>query len=227
MARSGNRCASGPFCAKFPGVIRLVPLLLVLAFGASCRAPSEDSRSERAETKRAPAVVSGRAPRATGGFPSVVTLEPATALNEPPPPHDPPALDQFGTAFHPRVLLARAGETVAFLNSEDVLHNVHVKERGTGETVFNVATLPYGKYEYRFDAPGVYDVSCDTHPAMAAFIVVTALPYATVTAPDGAFELRGVSPGRYRVEVWNLDPERSVEREVTVEPPRTELELAP
>jgi hypothetical protein len=49
-----------------------------------------------------------------------------------------------------------------------------------------------------FAKPGVYYVFCNIHPQMAAFVVVTATPYVTVAAQDGAWRL-DVPPGRYRV----------------------------
>ena len=35
-----------------------------------------------------------------------------------------------------------------------------------------------------FGKPGVYNVFCNIHPQMAAFVVVTATPYVTVAAPS-------------------------------------------
>jgi plastocyanin len=212
-------------------MLRLGVLTLALA-ALGCRSEGEGPARDEGATSgsRALAAVSGRVPRATGGFASVVTLAPADPSDaEPPPvdPSEPPVMDQFGIAFHPRVLLARAGDRVVFRNGEDVLHNVHVRSRVSGETIFNVATLPYREYAHPFDAPGVYDVSCDTHPAMAAFVVVTAAAYATVASADGSFELAGVPEGRYRVAVWNLDPDRCLEREVAIAGPSAELDLAP
>ena len=206
-----------------------LPVLVAFAMTLACRAPEKGSVSDAptpggVET----ASLSGRAPRATGGFASVLTFEPlAAGPTTARAGGEPPILDQFGTAFEPRVLVARKGERVTFRNSEDVLHNVHVKDRASGETVFNVATIPYGVYEHRFEVPGVYDVSCDTHPAMAAFLVVTDAPFAIVAAADGAFEMDAVPTGRYRVTVWNLDPERCLEREVSIEGPRSEIDLEP
>ena len=49
-----------------------------------------------------------------------------------------------------------------------------------------------------FARPGVYNVFCNIHPQMAAFVVVTATPYVTVAAQDGTWRL-DVPAGRYRV----------------------------
>ncbi len=36
---------------------------------------------------------------------------------------------------------------------------------------------PYGKYEYKFERPGMYIVGCDIHSTMRADILITATPY--------------------------------------------------
>jgi len=38
---------------------------------------------------------------------------------------------------------------------------------------------------------------------MSAFVVVAEHPYHTVTDAEGAYEIRGVPPGRYTVSVWH------------------------
>jgi heme/copper-type cytochrome/quinol oxidase subunit 2 len=134
-------------------------------------------------------------------------------------------MDQHGNAFHPKVLVARHGQPVEFRNSEDVLHNVHVFDTETRETVFNVGTPVVGSYRFTFEEPGAYDVSCDIHPAMAAFVIVSPTPYTAIADSQGNFELGDVPPGSYEVVVWNLDPARRTRREVEIGPGTTELDL--
>jgi hypothetical protein len=59
-------------------------------------------------------------------------------------------MDQAGNEFLPGFLLAQAGQSVQFRNSEDVLHNVRVTEISSQKPVFNVATVAFGKYEHKF-----------------------------------------------------------------------------
>ena len=200
----------------------IVPVMISITL-ASSRCTTEPSDSAPAEeTSRGPgesapsieeekALVFGTAPPATGGFPSVVLLEPRTARDFP-VPSAPALMDQFGTAFHPRLLLVRAGQPVDFRNSEGLSHNVHVVERETGASVFNVETPTFGSYRYIFERNGVYDLSCDIHPAMTALVFVTSTPYAVVADKTGKFSLSGAPAGSYRLRVWNLDPARRIER---------------
>jgi plastocyanin len=184
------------------------------------------------------ATVKGIAARAAGGFPAVVTLEPANASAAPQrnnavPPTTPPApsfMDQAGSSFYPPTLLTRVGQPVQFSNSENVMHNVTVSSDGTEALVFNVATPPgFEPYRHAFNAPGVYRVTCSIHPGMSAFIVTVATPYAAVADRNGAYAIHGVPPGRYEAAVWSLDPSLRVERpvEIPAESAAFTLDLAP
>jgi plastocyanin len=170
--------------------------------------------------------VRGTAPRAAGGFPSVVLLVPEN-VRDLPVPEEPVLMDQHGNAFHPKVLVVRHGQPVEFRNSEDVLHNVHVFDTETRETVFNVGTPVVGSYRHTFARPGAYDVSCDIHPAMAAFVIVSETPYVAIADAQGSFELDDVPEGSYELSVWNLDPDRRAQRRVDIGPGTTELDLVP
>ncbi len=171
--------------------------------------------------------VTGTAPKPTGGFGSIVVLEPETPVEWPPPPTEAALMDQSGNAFHPKILLVRLGQPVEFRNSEDVLHNVHVMDAETRKTVFNVGTPVVGAYRHTFASEGAYDVSCEIHPSMAAFVFVSSSPYVAVADGAGRFEIPGVPKGRYRATVWNLDPKRRSERSVEIADRATHLTLDP
>jgi plastocyanin len=135
---------------------------------------------------------------------------------ETPIPAEPALMDQYGTAFRPKLLVVRPGQPVDFKNSEDVLHNVHVIDAETRETEFNVGTPVVGAYRHVFEREGAYDVSCNIHPSMAAFVIVTAAPFVAVADSQGNFDLEAIPEGTYDVRVWNLDFERRSERTVTI-----------
>jgi plastocyanin len=176
------------------------------------------TEAPRAESQSASSPVTGVAPKAYGGFPSVVMLEPVEpetdAGSEPDLELEPALMDQYGNAFHPEILVVRPGQTVEFRNSEDVAHNVHVIDQHTRETIFNVATPVVGSYEYSFEEAGAFDVSCNMHSWMAAFIIVTDAPYVAIADKDGEFSLPAVPAGNYTVRVWNVEETRRVERRV-------------
>ena len=85
--------------------------------------------------------------------PSALIVLEAQGSAELPVKSEPAIMDQAGYEFLPGFLLAQAGQSVQFRNSEDVLHNVRVTEISTQKPVFNVATVAFGKYEHKFE-PG-------------------------------------------------------------------------
>ena len=201
-----------------------VAVLALVASGCSTDPVESTPLHERAPSAVAAGhVVMGKAPRATGGFPTVIILEPQVPGSFP-VPTKPQVMDQYGRAFFPSLLLVREGQPVEFRNSEDELHNVHVVEAGTTSTVLNVA-IPIlgGSYSHTFERAGTYLVSCNVHQEMAAVILVTSTPYAVIADNDGTFSLSDVPPGSYNLTVRN--GATRIERVVDIDGPRTELIL--
>jgi hypothetical protein len=58
---------------------------------------------------------------------------------------------------------------------------------------------------------------------MHAFVGVVDNPYYAVTSAEGAFELKGLPPGKYTLEAWN-EKLGTIEKEVTV-PGTVDLEF--
>jgi len=168
--------------------------------------------------------VTGRAPRASGGFPSVILFEPVDAQPFP-VPETTPLMDQYGIEFHPNILLARAGQTLEFRNSEDELHSVRVVDTRTHTTLFNVATPVVGSYTHKFEEPSEYDVACATHPAMAAFIIVSETPYVVIADKNGPFTLDALPEGSYNVRVWNVSQKRRIETTIYIDAEHAALDL--
>ena len=187
---------------------------------AACASPPEPGLDPPETAPR----LAGKAPPATGGYPSVVMLTPEVRI-ETPTPAEPALMDQYGTAFHPKLLVVRPGQPVDFKNSEDVLHNVHVIDAETRKTELNVATPVVGAYRHVFEREGAYDVSCNIHPSMAAFLIVTAAPFVAVADNQGSFELEAIPEGIYDVRVWNLEPGRRSERKIPIDAATRSLAL--
>jgi plastocyanin len=192
------------------GAAAAITCTLVLS---ACSAGSGDTKATDATATaaapppaEAPAAgthrVVGKAPRAVSGMPSIVVLEPDEP-REFPAQADRPAMDQITQTFVPAVLFVRTGQPTDFKNSDDVLHNVRVRNADTREGTFNVA-IPTGQiYTHTFDRDGFYDVGCDIHPGMSAQIISTTSPYATLADPDGTFVLDDVEPGAYKVTIYS------------------------
>lgn len=158
---------------------------------------------------------------AVGGDPAAGGEPPAGEGSFPPP-----VVDQFGLAFLPSVLVVRAGGPVTFTNSEGALvHNVHIRSVEGDSTVFNGDTSPGEELSVELPSPGGYDVLCDMHPGMTAFLFATAAPWAAAAETDGRFRLDGVPPGTYTARVWTSDAGLGEPRDVEVTAGITELDL--
>jgi plastocyanin len=188
---------------------------------AGCGDSSPDASTE--EVPEAPVVegVHGMAPPAVGGTPSVVVLRPATPA--PRPERETPHIDQLGLTFTPTTLIAMVGEPVLFTNSETITHNVHLQFTDTDSTVLNVETDPGGRAEFVFEREGGYDVLCDHHPGMRAFVYVSASPYVAFADASGSFRIADVPPGSYTASLWSVDAELRTERPIEVSGPSTEV----
>ena len=173
-------------------------------------------------------VVFGQAPAAMGGIPSVIMLSPASGGDNGAPVFDPdPVIDQFGLVFSPNILLVGVGQTVTFTNSESLAHNVNMRHIETGAFVLDVDTDPTESAVYTFDELGGYDVRCDVHPGMTAFVFASPTPYTVFADLDGGFTLSGVPPGSYTLTVWSTDMALGSERTVQVGEEQTELDAGP
>jgi plastocyanin len=210
---------------RFARSVCLVGLVGGLAADCSSGAPPAPKAEEKKAAAPAPGadgkpVLVGKAPAATGGLPAVVILEPMEEQTFP-PQQAPPVMDQISLTFTPPVLFARTGQPAQFRNSDEVLHNVRVRNDETKEPAFNVAIPTGAAYSYTFQTDGFYDVGCDIHPAMAAVIVSTTSPFTTLADQDGSFSLSGMPPGAYKLTVYA--DVRKIEQTVTVSAGRTEL----
>lgn len=173
-----------------------------------------------------PEGVFGQAPAAIRGIPSVITLEPLEPVEV--RQTGEALMDQIGFNFSPQHLLVRVGEAVHFHNSEATPHNVRVLSLSGDSTVFNEDTLQGQIASFLVDEEGGYDVTCDVHPGMTAFIFATSAAYAVFADRNGAFHLPEVSAGEYALEVWSVDAAVRSARTIQVrEAEGTEVMLTP
>ncbi len=139
----------------------------------------------------------------------VITLEaPGLPLS---PPAQPFKIDQKGFRFIPHITVVQTGSTIRFLNNDNEPHNVY-----SPEGRYNLGTWPTGDTrDYTFKKPGIYTQMCNVHPDMLAYVVVVDTPYFAVTDATGAFAIRGVPPGRYKLVAWH-EKKDGLEQDVVV-----------
>lgn len=145
------------------------------------------------------------------------------------PPSEPGIMDQRRKEFIPHVLPIVRGTTVDFFNNDSFAHNVFTPD---GEK-YDLGKWGQGdKRSYTFEKTGVYVQLCMLHPEMVGFVVSLQNPYfAFVDGETGKFELSGIPPGKWKIQIWNerLKPKQAKKTfEVIIEAGQTttvDLEL--
>ena len=118
-------------------------------------------------------------------------------------PTEPAVIDQEGCIYHPHVMGVMAGQPLVFLNSDQLLHNVHgLPEQNREFNLGMPATVERSEVELGTPEP-VFPVKCDVHPWMQAYVAVMDHPYFATTDADGRFEIRNLPAGTYEIEAWH------------------------
>jgi plastocyanin len=167
----------------------------------------------------------GSAPDTRGVADVIVSLTGTAA-----PPASPAAaaaplvLDNRGCRFDPHVAVATVGSLLEAVNSDDVLHTIHLY--GPRET--NVSLPVEGARQTRVLAtPGLFVVKCDVHGWMEAHLRVDEHPFHGVTDALGAFRIEAIPAGAQALEIWH-EHFGTLRRELTItagETTRLEIEL--
>ncbi len=94
------------------------------------------------------------------------------------------------------------GQTYKILNSDGVLHNVHALPKINPG--FNRPMPPNLKEATaKFDkAEPMFQIKCDVHPWMSAYVGAFNHPFFSVTGTDGKFTISGLDPGTYEITAW-------------------------
>jgi plastocyanin len=120
------------------------------------------------------------------------------------------AMDQQGMKFMPHLMTITQGDSVKFLNHDNVAHNVYSPDNEG----YNLGSFKQNEdRSYTFAKPGVYAQLCSIHPEMLAYVFVGQNPYAAAVDSKGKFTIKNVPPGTYTLAVWNAKlkgPEKSV-----------------
>jgi plastocyanin len=120
-----------------------------------------------------------------------------------PAPKTPVTLDQRGCVYVPHVMGIMVGQPYRILNSDGILHNIHTLpkvnpsfNRAMPATLKETSTS-FGKPE------AVFNIKCDVHPWMSAYMAVFTHPFFSVTAADGKFTISGLDAGTYEITAWH------------------------
>jgi plastocyanin len=110
-------------------------------------------------------------------------------------------VDQVNKEFVPHVLPIAVGTEVSFPNHDQIHHHVYSFSRS------KTFEIPLYKGEsappVRFDQAGAVKIGCNIHDWMSGVILVVPTPYFAVTDATGAFALRDLPNGSYRLAAWH------------------------
>jgi hypothetical protein len=114
----------------------------------------------------------------------------------------PAVLDQVRCRYVPHVQAMQVGQTLRVRSSDPTMHNVHyVPDHNRAR---NLSMTDAGvEVPVKFDFPEIIRMKCDVHPWMTAWVGVFDHPFFAVTSEQGAFEIRGVPTGSYKLIAWH------------------------
>ena len=120
-----------------------------------------------------------------------------------PTPKTPVTLDQKGCLYTPHVMGIMVGQTYRILNSDGILHNIHTLPKVNPSfnrampATLKEATTVFAKPE------AVFNIKCDVHPWMSAYMAVFTHPFFANTGTDGKFTISGLDAGTYEITAWH------------------------
>jgi len=113
-------------------------------------------------------------------------------------------IDTPALHFEPRVVAARAGDTLQFINTSKNIHNINYES----DSETSGGLLPPAPGGFRLKKPLVVQTtpisfSCNICPWMSGRLRVFDHPYFALTDKDGRFEIKDAPVGKWRIVYWH------------------------
>lgn len=144
-----------------------------------------------------------------GGEPLADAVAILTSDTMPAPTPETAIVNQIDETFVPRVSVISVGSSVNFPNQDQILHHVYSFSPAKTFEVPLYAGTPAEPVV--FDQPGIVVLGCNIHDWMQAWVLVSDSPWTGVTAEDGLWQIDGLEPGNYQLEIWHPDQRRAAD----------------
>ena len=120
-----------------------------------------------------------------------------------PAPEEPAVLDQRGCEYDPHVMGLMLGQKLKILNSDPTLHNVRLSSADAAEDFNKLFTQGMPPMDETFTTTGIKAIHCDVHQWMNCYVGVFSNPFFAVSDSTGHYEIHGLPPGNYTLELWH------------------------
>ncbi|MCE2029165.1 plastocyanin/azurin family copper-binding protein [Sessilibacter corallicola] len=116
-------------------------------------------------------------------------------------------IDMEEKTYLPGQMVIRKGDTVSFVNKDEIRHNVF---SSSGKNAFDLGTYGAGlQRAVTLNEQGIVKVYCNIHPKMATFVAVDDKGRSEVADSNGIFEFNQLPAGEYTLKAWNVRGEVS------------------
>lgn len=132
----------------------------------------------------------------------VVFVDQTPDVKPQPPKKAVQVVTQKDGLFRPHVLPILAGTTVEWPNRDEIFHNVFSFSETKPFDLGLYKDEPRPKL-VTFDKAGRVDVFCSIHSQMHCIVLALETPYFASTDGAGAYAIRDVPAGHYRVKAWH------------------------
>ena len=118
------------------------------------------------------------------------------------------SVDMEEKAYQPRYLSINSGDTLTFINKDEIKHNVF---SSTGDNAFDLGTYEGGlERDVTLHESGLVKVYCNIHRNMAMFVSVDDISRSELATKDGHFNFEGLPEGDYELNIWHIRGQKTV-----------------
>lgn len=143
-----------------------------------------------------------------GGFRDVVVVVEGVIQGKPFPASG-PKIAIMDCSFTPFISVIRDRQNMTFQNHDRVIHDIQtyaIADNKRGDRIFDRAALPESTLAQEVRLPKGQKIiwtQCGKHSFMQTWFYAVDNPYYAITSEDGAFSIKDLPPGRYRVTAWH------------------------